>query len=126
MADQPLIWRQCADARERPMWCSLEKLDTSTITATQGVYVVWHGGEDPDTLRVGQAFFDSIAASLERLRDDAALAAYRDLGLFVTWAEVTDAEALDGIERYIADALAPLLGKRPNAEPIEVNLPWDS
>ena len=118
------MWRQCTDASERPTWCSLERLDTSSITATQGVYVIWHGGDEPDTVRVGQAFFGTIGETLAQLRADEAVLAFRERGLFVTWAEVPDAEQLDGVEGYLAERLQPLLGRPPAAEPIPVNLPW--
>jgi hypothetical protein len=44
--------------------------------------------------------------------------------LLVTWAE-THPSQTDGIEKYLIDALHPLEGgKAPDAEPIEVNLPY--
>ena len=122
--DETLIWRQCTDASERPMWCLLERIETASITATQGVYVVWHGGDEPETVRVGQAFFQPLAETLEALRSDDEVLAFRANGLFVTWAEVADAHSLDGVERYLGDRLEPLVGRRLAAEPIEVNLPW--
>ena len=124
MTEQTLAWRQCMDAQERPAWCSLLHLDLSTITATQGVYVIWHGGEEPDTVCIGQAFFGSIGEMLERRRSEEDVLAYREHGLYVTWAEVKDAHLLDGVERFLADTLQPLLGHAPGAEPIGVNLPW--
>lgn len=124
MAEQTLVWRQCMDASESPAWCALEKVDTSTITASQGVYVIWHGGDEPDTVRVGQAFFGTIGETIERCRTDPDILGYRDLGLYVTWAEVADETILDGIERHLGDLLQPLLGRRPAAEPVAVNLPW--
>ncbi len=124
MAENPLNWRRCMDQEERPAWCLLDRLDTSTITATQGVYIIWHGGDEPDTLRVGQAYFQPIADVLDRHRDDSEINAFKEHGLYVTWAEVAEPELLDGIERYLGDTLQPLLGKRPSADPVAVNLPW--
>ena len=124
MEQQTLAWRQCMAADETPRWCALERVDTSTITATQGVYVIWHGGDEPDTVRVGQAFFGTIGEMLERHRTDADILAFRHLGLYVTWADIPDETLLDGVERYLGDALQPLLGKPPAAEPVPVNLPW--
>ncbi len=46
-------------------------------------------------------------------------------GLYVTWAVVEPAKR-DGVERYLADKYAPLVGeRRPAATPIPVNSPWD-
>ncbi|MXY54447.1 MAG: hypothetical protein F4Y86_18220 [Gammaproteobacteria bacterium] len=125
MADQALVWRRCMDAEERPQWCSLLRLDTASVTAEHGVYVVWHGGDEPETVLVGQAFFVTVGEQLARLRDDERLLAYADHGLFVTWAEVKDADLLDGVERYLGDRLEPLEGRVPDAVPLPVNLPWD-
>lgn len=57
--------------------------------------------------------------------------AYSPEGLFVTWARIHPSER-DGVERYLAETLRPLVGTRhPNAAPIyvveppiPVNLPW--
>ena len=106
MADQTLAWRRCMDANERPQWCSLLRLDTASVTAEHGVYV-------------------TIGEQLARLREDQRLLAYADHGLFVTWAEVSDADLLDGVERYLGDQLVPLEGRLPDAPPLPVNLPWD-
>ena len=124
MADRTLAWRRCMDAQERPQWCSLFRLDTTSVSATQGVYVIWHGGDEPETVLVGQAFFGTVGEQLERLREDERILAYKDLGLFVTWAELDDADSLDGVQRFLGDCLQPLVGRLPDAPPVAVNLPW--
>ena len=124
MADRTLVWRRCMDADERPQWCSLLRLDTASVSAAQGVYVIWHGGDEPETVLVGQAFFGTVGEQLAQLRKDERILAYRQLGLFVTWAELDDADLLDGVQRYLGDRLAPLVGRLPDAPPVPVNLPW--
>lgn len=59
---------------------------------------------------------------------DGWLASYADpkRHLRVSWAWTLPSEK-EGIERYLADVYRPLYGLRhPHAEPIKVNLPWQS
>lgn len=102
-------------------WLPL-KFDLTTVTTTAGVYVIWHGGTAPWTVRVGQG---DIAARLGAHGNDAEIIAHATKGgLWVTWAAV-QAASLDGVKRYLADQLQPLVGDRhPAVVPIPVNLPW--
>lgn len=112
-----LVWRTCGGGE----WCSLLRLDLSSITDKSGVYVIWHGGDNPRVVRVGQG---DIADRLGRHRADNAILKYQSLGLFVTWASVPAAQ-LDGVERYLADSWNPLVGDAfPDCVPIAVNQPW--
>ena len=105
------------------VWCSLNQVDSTHAAFGQsGVYVIWHGGQTPKVVRVGQAtvFRDRLADH----RKDAAIQQYARYGLYVTWAPVAQAKR-DGVERYLAGRLSPLVGSRfPDATPISVNLPW--
>jgi hypothetical protein len=93
----------------------------ANITPTTGVYIVWHGGLIPRTVRVGQG---DIASRLSAHRRDSEITIYARFGLFVTWAAVP-APHLDGVERFLADRLFPLLGDwHPAKTPVRVNLPW--
>jgi hypothetical protein len=86
-----------------------------------GVYVIWHGGQTPKTVYVGQGV---IRDRLTAHRTDARIQAYSTLTLYVTWAAV-DASSRNGAEVYLANRLAPIVGENyPNVAPIEVNLPW--
>jgi hypothetical protein len=105
------------------VWLPFETFNLGSVTPTTGVYVIWHGGQPPWTVRVGQG---DIAERIGVHRGDQQVLAYRSYGtgLFVTWAAVP-AYSLDGVERYLADQLRPLVGDRfPNVVPIPVNLPW--
>lgn len=115
-----VIWKKCGDDGH---WCSLENLDLGSITASDGVYIIWHQGNPAKVVRVGQG---NIAARLGRHRADPEILAYRDYGkLRVTWASVARKADRDGIEKYLAQQWAPLVGDAfPVADPIPVNSPW--
>jgi hypothetical protein len=94
----------------------------ASVVPTTGVYVIWHAGPTPWTVRVGQG---DIAARLGAHRNDTAITTHTIKGgLWVTWAAV-QVPYLDGAERYLADQLQPLVGDRhPAVVPVPVNLPW--
>lgn len=102
-------------------WLPLS-FDLSRVTTPSGVYVIWHGGSTPWTVRVGQG---NIADRLSAHRGDRLILTHATKGgLWVTWAAL-QAQYLDGVERFLADQLQPLVGERhPNVAPISVNLPW--
>ncbi len=89
---------------------------------TVGVYVIWHSGQKPRVVRVGQG---DIAERLRCHREDSCVLAYEVYGqLFVTWAAVP-ARLVDGVERYLAEYWKPLVGDRfPQVGPIAVNSPF--
>jgi hypothetical protein len=103
-------------------WLAFEAFDLSTADAALGVYVIWHGGQTPRIVRVGQG---RINERIGAHRNDEEICSYRASGLLmVTWAIVPQ-PLLDGVERYLANALRPLIGDRhPNVAPIAVKLPW--
>jgi len=114
-----LYWNKC----KGDVWCKLNtvNLDHRHFNNMNGVYIIWHGGQDAATVRVGQGFIrDRIADH----RDDQQVQQYTNLTLYVTWAAVEN-QYQDGVERYLADRLDPKVGVRhPNVQPISVNLPW--
>ncbi len=117
-----LNWIRCG---EQQLWCQLEAVDLthSHFDNLGGVYIIWHGGTSPATVRVGQGM---IRDRLTAHRNDVAITKYRDQGLFVTWAKVP-VDQRDGVERYLADRLQPEVGTVfPGATPVPVNLPWDA
>jgi hypothetical protein len=98
----------------------LERLNLENIKA-EGVYVIWRGGTPPRTVRVGQGI---VAERLRAQRYDSEVLAYKNSGLYVTWAAVSAAQR-DGVGKYLADWLLPLVGDAfPDVLPIEVNSPW--
>lgn len=114
-----LNWIKC----QGNVWCDFFNVDLSSahFEGLEGVYIIWHGGLHPHTVRVGQGI---IKDRIAQHRQDPSILRYAGLGLFVTWAEVPTIYR-DGVERYLGDTLKPKEGVRlPEATPIEVNLPW--
>lgn len=103
-------------------WLDFQHFNLASCTTPLGVYVIWHGGQTPWTVRVGQG---DIAARLGTHRNDRLITTHATKGgLWVTWAAV-QAASVDGVERYLADQLQPLVGDRhPAVAPVPVNLPW--
>lgn len=112
-------WNKC----ENDQWCPLNtvNLQHSHFDNMEGVYIIWHGGENPATVRVGQGIIrDRLAAH----RNDPDIQKYSNLSLYATWASVTITYR-DGVEAFLIQKLNPKVGERfPNRIPIEVNLPW--
>jgi len=114
-----LNWIKCSDGN----WCDLFVVDLNHehFRNLEGVYIVWHGGHNPWTVKVGQG---NIKDRLAKHRIDKDILVYRSYNLWVTWAKV-DLKYRDGIEAYLANTLSPKVGERfPNRFPIIVNLPW--
>lgn len=101
-------------------WCTLEQIDPDEIEAL-GVFVLWHGGRMPRTLRVGHG---SIGERLAVLQKDTGVRRYRHFGpLYVTWAEVRP-QHISGIMRYLAVRLSPVFEDPAKpAMAIPINLP---
>lgn len=102
-------------------WLKLHSVNLESVTA-RGVYVIWHAGEPSRTVRVGQG---DIASRLNAHRRDQEISRYARFGeLYVTWATVPESQ-MDGVERYLAETLAPQVGDAfPDCLPIAVNGPW--
>ena len=106
-----LSWTKCVGNQ----WCSLLNVNL------EGVYIIWHGGQNPATVYVGQG---AIADRLAQHRQDTEILQFTHYGIFVTWAKV-DANSRSGIERFLAEKLQPKVGQRyPTVSPIVVNFPW--
>ncbi len=116
---QTLSWNKC----EGDKWCPLltVNLQHPHFENLEGVYIIWHGGQNPRTVYVGQGV---IADRLQQHRLDPQILKYSSLGLFATWASVAP-PLRNGIERYLADTLGPKEGAaHPNVIPIPATLPW--
>lgn len=117
-----LSWIKCS-ASAGNAWCDLLKvnLDHEHFDNLEGVYIIWHSGQNPATVRVGQG---TIRDRLSAHRQDQAILAYRNQGLSVTWSTVAPPYR-DGVERFLGENLSPKVGDRfPDAQPVEVNYPW--
>jgi len=114
-----LEWIKC----EGNQWCNFlnVNLGHSHFTGLGGVYIIWHGGQTPWTVYVGQGL---IAERLTAHRQEKEILQYSPSGLFVTWAKV-NANERDGVELFLSEKLQPRVGHRyPAVGPISVNLPW--
>lgn len=114
-----LRWNKC----KGDIWCNLNtvNLNHSHFDNMNGVYIIWHGGNNASTVKVGQGH---IKDRIAQHRDDPAIQSYSNIRLYITWASV-EPQHRDGVERYLANRLRPLVGDRhPNVQPITVNLPW--
>jgi hypothetical protein len=111
-------WVKCQYDR----WCHLEQVMVDEVE-TVGVYVIWHGGETPRVVRVGQG---EIAERIRWHRGDSQTLIFKQYGeLYVTWASVP-ADKRDGIVCYLTETWTPLISKTfPLIFPIAVNLPFD-
>ena len=111
-------WVKCHD----DIWCNLERVHLDDVQ-TVGMYLIWHGGETPRVVRVGQG---DIAEHLRWHRKDPKILAFKQYGeLYVTWASVP-ASKRDGIECHLTETWTPLIGKAfPMIFPIAVNSPFD-
>ena len=113
-------WIKCDDGKK---WCPFMTVNLSAehFVGLEGVYVIWHGGQNPATVYVGQG---QIADRIKDHRNNARITAYSTLGLYVTWARVGILQR-DGVERFLIDRLRPKeTHAGPNAIPETVNLPW--
>lgn len=113
-----VTWMKAANGRS---WCPFATTDLSGLS-TFGVYVIWHGGTAPRTVHVGQG---RITDRIEAHRADERITRYEvDGPLFFTWAELRAADA-DGVERYLAELLSPLVADaHPDVAPLPVNSPF--
>jgi hypothetical protein len=114
-----LNWNKC----QGDNWCPFltVDLDHPHFRFLEGVYVIWHGGQTPRTVYVGQG---TIADRLRDHRQEQEILAYSHWGLFVTWAKV-DLPWRAGVERFLIEKLQPTAVRRsPSTQPIAVNLPW--
>ncbi|RIJ21350.1 hypothetical protein D1224_13620 [Henriciella barbarensis] len=114
-----LIWHKGGLFGEH--WISLENAVLETIHE-HGVYVIWHGGQTPHVVRVGQG---DVRQRIAAHRKNPDILRWKQRGhLFVTWAEVAS-QYRDGVERHLFDRYSPHEGERhPLALPIAVNDPW--
>ena len=114
-----LSWIKC----HGDVWCKLGtvNLEHEHFDSMEGVYIIWHGGSNSSTVRVGKG---NIRERLADHRTNPEIQAYAQHTLYVTWASVPSAQK-NGVELFLAQRLSPLVGERsPNVSPIEVNLPW--
>lgn len=105
-------------------WCEFQLLDASSLGEIRGVYIIWKAkvGSDYRAVYVGQGDI-ADRLSVHQNRSDINAHQSGEYTLYVTCARVPEPQ-IDGVERYLADTLDPLIGeKHPDVDPIRVNLP---
>jgi len=112
-------WNKC----QGNVWCKLNSvnIDHPHFNSMSGVYIIWHGGDNPRTVYVGHGF---IRGALFNAIRNVTIQNYEVNTLYVTWAEVSPNQQF-GVERYLINVLNPLINPSyydPNQ--IQVNLPW--
>jgi hypothetical protein len=104
-------------------WYQLDTIRFPSHIKTEGIYIIWISGMryTVPCVDVGQG---QIGPRITSHQGDPGILKYRMHGtLRFTWAEL-QAPLRDGVERYLANRLQPLAGRRyPDAAPIPVNLP---
>lgn len=105
-------------------WCSLPwlNLNHEHFNDMEGVYIIWHWGDNPAVVRVWQWI---IKDRLSEHRKNPEIMMYDTTHgwCHVTWASV-NVLYRDWIEKYLADTLNPLVWERfPDRTSIVVNLP---
>jgi hypothetical protein len=112
-----VLWQKCGAG-----WCGLQSVDLTNVVPVIGVYLIWKSTAPGQTVRVGQG---NIVARIVAHRNDSQVLAHKppEGQLAISWAAV-EPDELDGVERYLAEKLTPLVKTPlPNAEPIPINLP---
>lgn len=113
-----LLWAKSIDNK----WLNLTNLDLTNLHAT-GVYMIWHGGENPRIVRIGQG---NIAARLAGHRLNHQIMRFIESGpMMVTWAEIETQAVRDGVETFLATQFPPLIkDKLPEVQPLQASSPF--
>lgn len=112
-------WYKCLG----DIWCELNKVDTShkSLEDLEGVYIIWEG-KNKSILRIG---YGLIKREILRNKSDIAVQAFSHLGLFITWAEVSEGSQ-KGVYSYLVKIIPPkIIEIEPKMFTTKVNLPWD-
>ena len=112
-------WVKC----ESGTWCNFLQvnLNHQHFNNLEGIYIIWHGGQNPAVVYVGQGV---IRDRLSAHRNERSILQYQDRGLYATWA-VLPRSVRDGVEKFLYDYLKPKAGEKcPDCIPIPVNTPW--
>lgn len=115
-------WYKCKGG----VWCELFKVDLhhKYLEDSDGVFIIWTGDvKNPSILKVGSG---SIPKKLSAIKKELAIQAFKHLGLYVAWTEVSSIKQ-KGIELYLINELNPKMQDSiPKAIPIKINLPWEA
>lgn len=88
-------WVKCKGDK----WCSLNYVILEKHNERGGVYIIWHGGNNPSVVYIGET--SNIKQRLEYHRANYSVQQYQHLGLYVTWTYEDDAEIRKKFEAYL-------------------------
>jgi hypothetical protein len=98
-------------------------LNQPHFNGLEGIYIIYQGGLLPRAVRVGQGVIRDHLAVDRVDREITQCASQSDL--FATWAKL-DRPDRDGVERFLASKLAPMVGRKlPSCPMRAVNFPPD-
>lgn len=115
-----LNWQKCP----RNGWLDFLafSLEGELAVGAEGIYMIWHGVENPAVVCVGQG---NIKNELAARRQEQKILQHKDKGLFVSWAEVCSAYR-EGAQKYLMNLWQPKLSEAHfNLLPVKVNSPWE-
>ncbi len=115
-----LDWQKCPLGK----WHNLLELPLGDnfLIGLEGIFVVWHGGQQPAVICVGQG---NIKEELSGLQKNPEILQHKEKGIFVSWAEVCFAYR-EGARRYLMNLWQPEFKDVSfGFLPIKVNLPWE-
>src|SRR4051812_29729564 len=93
----------------------VEKNTAAGFNTAEGVYIIWHGGQQPGIVSVGSG---PIGSELTKDLSDDKIRAFEAEGLYAAWAQLAK-DSQDGVHQFLSNRLKPEVGKtRPEAEPI--------
>ncbi len=115
-----VAWAVC----DGNVWCNLGLVDLTRVIGIGGVYVIWREGTSSSIPRAVYVGSGDIGGRLSTHRNDPTILTHAaELRLLVTWARVDPVDCL-GAERFLADALQPLVGQQwPDVSLVRVNFP---
>ena len=112
-------WQKC----KGDTWCSLNRVILDDRHEIGGVYIIWHGGDRPAVVYIGQT--SNIKQRLEQHRENYSVQKYQPFGLYVTWTYEKDADIRRRIEAYLWSIYSVKEGYRQTHDyPIEVTTPF--
>jgi len=117
-----LMWVKSNNNR----WLRLSGLDFERIQTT-GVYILWHGGQQPAVISVGAG---DIGTHLRDHFNNINIRRYENNGeLMVTWAAINSLAQRDGVESYLVSLCRPLISNYrfsspPTIAPLAVKSPF--
>ncbi len=118
-----VIWQKNTRNNE---WFDFLRLDLNApyFTGRRGVFVIWYTGTGVGRIvKVGSG---NIAEQLNLMRSNPLVLEFSRKGtLKVSWVSINGAikeSDILGVQAFLADTYNPVLGDRPGADPIQVNL----